>query len=165
MIVLGFNGFPRIAELFARLYGHTPDSVDRHSVLGHDAAAALFVDRVLVAAVEEERLNRQKKTSAFPIHAIEWCLEQASISYDDVDHFAFGWNFSDAYADAAIREIAASPFSAAAKFQALSSLGILRSEEHTSELQSQSNLVCRLLLEKKKKKKKKININKKTKEK
>src|SRR5688572_31958752 len=31
---------------------------------------------------------------------------------------------------------------------------VLRSEEHTSELQSQSNLVCRLLLEKKKKKKK-----------
>src|SRR5205085_8262563 len=30
-----------------------------------------------------------------------------------------------------------------------------RSEEHTSELQSQSNLVCRLLLEKKKKKRKK----------
>src|SRR5688572_31426263 len=28
---------------------------------------------------------------------------------------------------------------------------IIRSEEHTSELQSQSNLVCRLLLEKKKK--------------
>src|SRR5438034_2425569 len=31
-----------------------------------------------------------------------------------------------------------------------------RSEEHTSELQSHSDLVCRLLLEKKKKKKKKI---------
>src|SRR2546427_8737678 len=30
---------------------------------------------------------------------------------------------------------------------------LVRSEEHTSELQSQSNLVCRLLLEKKKKKK------------
>src|SRR2546430_10438994 len=29
-------------------------------------------------------------------------------------------------------------------------LGGVRSEEHTSELQSQSNLVCRLLLEKKK---------------
>src|SRR2546430_5861971 len=29
-------------------------------------------------------------------------------------------------------------------------LAVLRSEEHTSELQSQSNLVCRLLLEKKK---------------
>src|SRR2546430_5625637 len=31
--------------------------------------------------------------------------------------------------------------------------GTVRSEEHTSELQSQSNLVCRLLLEKKKKNK------------
>src|SRR2546430_10004794 len=30
-------------------------------------------------------------------------------------------------------------------------LALIRSEEHTSELQSQSNLVCRLLLEKKKK--------------
>src|SRR5690606_41368058 len=34
-----------------------------------------------------------------------------------------------------------------------------RSEEHTSELQSRENLVCRLLLEKKKKNKKKVNIN------
>ena len=34
---------------------------------------------------------------------------------------------------------------------------LLRSEEHTSELQSQAYLVCRLLLEKKKKKKTKIN--------
>src|SRR2546430_5299083 len=33
----------------------------------------------------------------------------------------------------------------------LSPTGETRSEEHTSELQSQSNLVCRLLLEKKKK--------------
>src|SRR2546427_3880053 len=35
-------------------------------------------------------------------------------------------------------------------------LTICRSEEHTSELQSQSNLVCRLLLEKKKKKKQEL---------
>src|SRR5438046_6714760 len=38
--------------------------------------------------------------------------------------------------------------------------GIVRSEEHTSELQSLTNLVCRLLLEKKKKKKKHINNDK-----
>src|SRR5205085_9857511 len=36
----------------------------------------------------------------------------------------------------------------------------LRSEEHTSELQSQSNLVCRLLLEKKKMRILKMRINK-----
>src|SRR2546425_8354453 len=34
-------------------------------------------------------------------------------------------------------------------------LGVIRSEEHTSELQSLAYLVCRLLLEKKKKKSKK----------
>src|SRR2546430_8306921 len=34
--------------------------------------------------------------------------------------------------------------------QDLAEIGAARSEEHTSELQSQSNLVCRLLLEKKK---------------
>src|SRR5437588_2472788 len=36
----------------------------------------------------------------------------------------------------------------------LVAVGVERSEEHTSELQSHSDLVCRLLLEKKKKKKK-----------
>src|SRR5205085_12601184 len=44
------------------------------------------------------------------------------------------------------------------------SFHIHRSEEHTSELQSQSNLVCRLLLEKKKKKNKSKNILNKKKE-
>src|SRR2546427_3771491 len=34
--------------------------------------------------------------------------------------------------------------------------GVPRSEEHTSELQSQSNLVCRLLLEKKKRNSRKV---------
>src|SRR5580692_13006626 len=42
---------------------------------------------------------------------------------------------------------------------------IHRSEEHTSELQSQSNLVCRLLLEKKKKKQQKHQDEKKKKNK
>src|SRR5438477_8791640 len=42
------------------------------------------------------------------------------------------------------------------------SAGCCRSEEHTSELQSHVNLVCRLLLEKKKKKNTKRNQDKKT---
>src|SRR5688572_32227174 len=40
-----------------------------------------------------------------------------------------------------------------------STTGVWRSEEHTSELQSQSNLVCRLLLEKKKKETIKMTID------
>src|SRR6266496_5847061 len=43
--------------------------------------------------------------------------------------------------------------------------GLRRSEEHTSELQSRRDLVCRLLLEKKKKKKSKKNKEKKKKQK
>src|SRR2546427_2981804 len=39
---------------------------------------------------------------------------------------------------------------AKAKSAACAPVMVMRSEEHTSELQSQSNLVCRLLLEKKK---------------
>src|SRR5438034_3186008 len=39
---------------------------------------------------------------------------------------------------------------------------LVRSEEHTSELQSHSDLVCRLLLEKKKKKKKSKHTHKNT---
>src|SRR6266511_6248686 len=45
------------------------------------------------------------------------------------------------------------------------SSGASRSEEHTSELQSRENLVCRLLLEKKKKKKKENRNEKKKKKK
>src|SRR5690349_22462909 len=43
---------------------------------------------------------------------------------------------------------------AAALYGAAAGLNVCRSEEHTSELQSRRDLVCRLLLEKKKKKEK-----------
>src|SRR5438093_11210030 len=48
------------------------------------------------------------------------------------------------------------PASHSAKLKTFSTSRCGRSEEHTSELQSLTNLVCRLLLEKKKKKIKKI---------
>src|SRR3989475_8203081 len=51
--------------------------------------------------------------------------------------------------------VALSENPATSEFQAIAN-ATKRSEEHTSELQSQSNLVCRLLLEKKKKNKKHI---------
>src|SRR2546426_8855035 len=45
-----------------------------------------------------------------------------------------------------------SRMTSSARLSRTSSTSFLRSEEHTSELQSRCNLVCRLLLEKKKKK-------------
>src|SRR2546430_9124432 len=50
-----------------------------------------------------------------------------------------------------VAQMARDPGAVAAVFKELALRLRERSEEHTSELQSQSNLVCRLLLEKKKK--------------
>ena len=55
----------------------------------HDAAAALVVDGMPVAAVQEERLSRRKNDAAFPMAAIEWCLEQAGLEPDDLDAVVF----------------------------------------------------------------------------
>jgi carbamoyltransferase len=55
----------------------------------HDAAAALVVDGVPVAAVQEERLSRRKNDAAFPLAAIEYCLEQGGLEPDELDAVVF----------------------------------------------------------------------------
>jgi carbamoyltransferase len=55
-----------------------------------DAAAALVVDGELVAAAEEERLNRIKHCAGFPELAAAWCLEYAGLGAGDLDHVAIG---------------------------------------------------------------------------
>ena len=58
----------------------------------HNTAAALVSDGTLIGAVEEERLNREKYTNAFPYGAIDWCLKQKNLSLSDIDAIAFSWN-------------------------------------------------------------------------
>jgi carbamoyltransferase len=55
-----------------------------------DASAALVVDGVLVAAAEEERFNRVKHCAGFPSLAAAWCLADAGLTADDLDHVAIG---------------------------------------------------------------------------
>ena len=55
----------------------------------HDAAAALVIDGMPICAVQEERLSRKKNDAAFPLHAIEWCLETAKLEPDDLDAVVF----------------------------------------------------------------------------
>ena len=55
-----------------------------------DSSAAIFVDGKLVAAIEEERFKRVKHWAGFPQLAIEFCLKEANIGYEQVDHFAIG---------------------------------------------------------------------------
>jgi carbamoyltransferase len=53
-----------------------------------DAAAAIVVDGKLVAAAEEERFRRVKHWAGFPTAAIRYCLDEARVDLDDVDHIA-----------------------------------------------------------------------------
>ncbi|HXX44362.1 MAG TPA: carbamoyltransferase C-terminal domain-containing protein [Candidatus Acidoferrales bacterium] len=53
-----------------------------------NASAAILVDGRLVAAVEEERLNRVKYAAGFPVQAIQFCLDRAGATLTDVDHVA-----------------------------------------------------------------------------
>ena len=55
----------------------------------HDSAAALVVDGLPVCAVQEERLSRTKGDATFPLSAIEWCLEHASLEPEDLDAVVF----------------------------------------------------------------------------
>src|SRR6476660_8734879 len=55
----------------------------------HDSAAAIVIDGVPVCAVQEERLSRRKSDAAFPLSAIEWCLEHAGVEPEDLDAVVF----------------------------------------------------------------------------
>lgn len=55
----------------------------------HDAAAALLIDGMPVAAVQEERLSRRKNDAAFPLAAIDWCLARAGIEAEELDAVVF----------------------------------------------------------------------------
>jgi carbamoyltransferase len=52
----------------------------------HDSAASLWSDGKLVAAAQEERFNRKKNTSEFPIQAINSCFQASGLSLRDIDH-------------------------------------------------------------------------------
>ena len=53
-----------------------------------NAAAAIVVDGRLVAAVEEERLNRVKYAAGLPSRAIQFCLDRVGVKLAEVDHIA-----------------------------------------------------------------------------
>lgn len=55
----------------------------------HDAAAALVVDGVPVAAAPEERFSRLKHDRRLPARAIEFCLKRAGLAAGDLDAVVF----------------------------------------------------------------------------
>ena len=55
----------------------------------HDSAAALLKDGHVIAAVEEERFTRKKFDDSFPHKSIDWCLNEARITADQINSVAF----------------------------------------------------------------------------
>jgi carbamoyltransferase len=55
----------------------------------HDSAAALLKDGHVIAAVEEERFSRKKFDDDFPHKSIQWCLDEAKITADQINSVAF----------------------------------------------------------------------------
>ena len=59
------------------------------SAFYHDSAAALIEDGRIIAAAQEERFTRKKHDAAFPSNAITYCLEEANVTFDEIDHVVF----------------------------------------------------------------------------
>src|SRR3954468_17063336 len=65
----------------------------------HDSAACLVRDGQVVAAAEDERFTHVKhgkrpvpfSTWELPFHAIDYCLGEAGLTLDDVDHVAYSY--------------------------------------------------------------------------
>ena len=75
MLVLGWHGGVKAREAEDFGVGYS----------SHDGAAVLLRDGKIVAAIEEERLNRVKHSNFFPARAIRYCLQEAGVSIEDVD--------------------------------------------------------------------------------
>jgi carbamoyltransferase len=80
MLILGWHGSPFLRE--------ADDSPDYRY---HDGAAVLLRDGDVVAAIEEERLNRVKHSNFFPARAIRHCLAAGRATISGVDWIVTDW--------------------------------------------------------------------------
>jgi len=69
----------------------------------HDGAAVLVEDGRVIAAVEEERLNRIKHSNKFPALAIRHCLDEAGARLGDID--AIGFYATERYCNALLAQL------------------------------------------------------------
>ena len=59
------------------------------SAFYHDSAACLVQDGKIASAAQEERFTRKKHDSAFPINAINFCLQSNNLTAQDLDYVAY----------------------------------------------------------------------------
>ena len=55
-----------------------------------DSSAAIFINGKMIAATEEERFRRIKHWAGFPSEAITFCLKEAGVTINEVNHICIG---------------------------------------------------------------------------
>ncbi len=58
----------------------------------HLSSSALVIDGRVVAAASEERFNREKMSTKFPVLSANWCLKSQKLGWGDIDLIAVPWN-------------------------------------------------------------------------
>jgi len=65
--------------------------------MGQDSTVALVEDGKLRSAVSEERFSRIKHDGGYTSIAIQYCLNEAGITFSDVDKIAVGFGLPEEY--------------------------------------------------------------------
>ncbi|ARM14954.1 carbamoyltransferase [Rhizobium phaseoli] len=94
MLCLGLSGG------LSRVY---ENSFDLPNTFMHDGAAVLVRDGRVIAAVEEERLNRIKHSNKLPTRSIQYCLASAGVHLSDIDRIAY--YATEAYCNAVLERV------------------------------------------------------------
>ncbi len=62
------------------------------NTIGFNTSASLVINGKLIGSIEEERLNREKRTRKFPIKSISYLLNKNNLKFEQIDALAISWN-------------------------------------------------------------------------
>jgi carbamoyltransferase len=93
MLTLGIAGLANVTGFLER-YFPVQMAGESRVVQGMDASAVLLRDGKVIAAASEERFDRVKKSGVFPFQAVQYCLDAAGTTLEEVQdvcgNFSFG---------------------------------------------------------------------------
>ena len=59
---------------------------------GETSSACLMINGEITSAASEERFSRIKMDRSFPLKSIQFCLDNAALSYMDIDVVSYSWS-------------------------------------------------------------------------
>src|SRR5215468_4053698 len=93
MRILGISGLADSESYKRSQYPHL-DRSEHRIRQGLDSAAVLVCDGEIVAAAAEERFTGEKQTGAFPAKAINYCLGEQGLRFDQIDALVHAFDYA-----------------------------------------------------------------------